>query len=98
MRVAGDRALGETNIVIYVRQKIEGVLVDMTSHARFLDRIERRGTRWMIVERCAVYERDRLDPVEPSAAFDDLFKKADLPAIPSPIATWRRAWSPPDAR
>jgi hypothetical protein len=84
VRLAGERALGETNVVIYVRQKIEGVLVDMTSHARFLDRIERRGSRWMIVERCAVYERDRLDPVEPSAAFDDLFKKADYSRYPEP--------------
>jgi hypothetical protein len=84
VRVAGDRALGETNIVIYVRQKIEGVPVDMTSHARFLDRIERRAERWMILERCAIYERDRLDPVEPSAAFDDLFKQADYTRYPEP--------------
>src|SRR5262249_34320113 len=31
-----DRALAETNIVILVRQKIAGVLADMTSYARFL--------------------------------------------------------------
>src|SRR6185312_11099714 len=43
VRVSGDRAIGETNIVIYVRQKIGAVPVDMTSHARFLDRLERRG-------------------------------------------------------
>ena len=84
VRLAGDRATAETSIVIYVRQKIEGVLVDMTSHARFLDRIERRGGRWMILERCAVYERDRLDPVEPSAAFDALFKQADYSGYPEP--------------
>ena len=45
----------------------------MTSYARFLDRLERRDGRWAIVERCAIYERDRLDPVEPSEAFDKLF-------------------------
>jgi hypothetical protein len=84
VKLAADRALGETSIVIHVRQKIEGVAVDMTSHARFLDRIERRDGRWMIVERCAVYERDRLDPVEPSAAFDELFKKADFSGYPEP--------------
>src|SRR5262249_782770 len=46
VRLAGERALAETNIVILVRQKIAGVLADMTSYARFLDRLERRGGRW----------------------------------------------------
>src|SRR5215813_14249482 len=45
VRLAGDRALAETNIVILVRQKIAGVLADMTSCARFLDRLERREGR-----------------------------------------------------
>ena len=82
MRVAGERALAETNIVILVRQKIGGVLADMTSYARFLDRLERRSGRWVILERAAIYERDRLDPVEPSEAFDQLFKATDLSIYP----------------
>ena len=36
----------------------------------------------MILERTAIYERDRLDPVEPSEAFDKLFKAADLAVYP----------------
>jgi SnoaL-like domain len=84
VRTAGERAVAETNIVILVRQKIGGVPVDMTSNARFLDRLERRGGRWAIVERTAIYERDRLDPVEPSAAFEELFKAADLSIHPEP--------------
>jgi hypothetical protein len=82
VRVAGERAVAETNIVIFVRQKIDGVLVDMTSHARFLDRLERRDGRWAIVERTAIYERDRLDPVEPSEAFGELFTATDLSVYP----------------
>ena len=66
VRLADDRAVAETNIVILVRQNIGGAAVDMTSNARFLDRLERRLGRWAIVERTAIYERDRLDPVEPS--------------------------------
>jgi hypothetical protein len=84
VRVAGDRALAETNFVILVRQKISGALVDMTSHARFLDRLERRNGRWSILERTAIYERDRLDPVEPSPAFDKLFAATDLSIYPEP--------------
>jgi hypothetical protein len=82
VRVAGDRALAETNVVILVRQKISGVLADLTSQARFLDRLARRDGGWMILERTAIYERDRLDPVEPSEAFDKLFKASDLSIYP----------------
>jgi hypothetical protein len=83
VRVSGERAIGETSIVIHVRQNIGGVPVDMTSHGRFLDRLERRDGRWAIRERCAIYERDRLDPVEPSEAFDKLFKTSDFSAYPT---------------
>jgi len=82
VRVAGDRAAAETNVIIMVRQKIDGVLADLTSFARFLDRLERRNNRWAILERIAVYERDRLDPVEPSDAFAKLFTASDLSAYP----------------
>ena len=82
VRVAGARAMAETNIVILVRQKIGGVLADMTSYARFLDRLEHAADRWRIVERTAIYERDRLDPVEPSESFDRLFSASDLSIHP----------------
>jgi len=78
----GDRALAETSVVIRVRQPFNGIAVDMTSCSRFLDRIERHGTGWMIAERAAIYERDRLDPVEPSAAFEALFKDAHTAQYP----------------
>src|SRR5215472_7223317 len=50
--------------------------------ARFLDRLERREGRWAIVERAAIYERDRLDPVAPSEAFDKLFAASELSIYP----------------
>ncbi len=37
---------------------------------------------WLIAERAAIYERDRLDPVEPSPAFDALFKNANTSQYP----------------
>src|SRR5262249_16484563 len=84
VRVAGDRALAETNVVILVRQKIEGVLAAMTSYTRLFDRLERRSGHWAIRERAAIYERDRLDPVEPSEAFAQLFAAADIATYPEP--------------
>jgi hypothetical protein len=78
----GPRATAETNVAILVRQNIDGVAVDVTSHARFLDRLERRGGVWRIIERACVYERDRLDPVEPSPAFGALMPAADTKSFP----------------
>ena len=82
--LTGGRALAETNVAILVRQTIEGVATDLTSYGRFLDRIERRGGDWRMVERATVYEKDRLDPVEPSAAFAALMAKADAAKYPVP--------------
>ena len=73
IKIEKDRAIAETSVVIRVRQKFGGVDVDLTSCSRFLDRVERHGSAWLIAERAAIYERDRLDPVEPSSEFDALF-------------------------
>jgi hypothetical protein len=80
----GERATSETNVAILVRQTIEGVPTDLTSYGRFLDRIERRGGVWRMVERATLYEKDRLDPVEPSAAFAALMARADTASYPVP--------------
>ena len=71
-------------MAILVRQTIDGVAIDLTSYGRFLDRIENRAGGWRIVERATLYEKDRLDPVEPSAAFDALMAKADAAKYPAP--------------
>ena len=82
VKLAGDRAVAETSVIIRVRQPFNGIAVDLTSCSRFLDRIERHAEGWLIAERAAIYERDRLDPVEPSAAFDELFKAANTAQYP----------------
>jgi len=84
VRIAGDRAVAETSTVILVRQKIEGIAVDMTSRARFLDRLERRQGRWRVLERAAIYEQDRLDPVVPSEAFARIMQGAAASPYPEP--------------
>ena len=92
VRLAGDRALAETNIVILVRQKIVGVLADMTSHARFLDRLERRGGRWGIAE------RDGSTRLNPRRRSKSCSRRATSRSIPRLTATWPPASTPPGAR
>jgi SnoaL-like domain len=82
IKFAGDRAVAETSVIIRVRQPFNGIAVDLTSCSRFLDRVERHSGGWLIAERAAIYERDRLDPVEPSPAFDELFATADTARYP----------------
>ena len=82
IKLNGDRATAETSVIIRVRQKFNGIDVDLTSCSRFLDRMERHAGGWLIAERAAIYERDRLDPVEPSAAFDALFAAANTAQYP----------------
>ena len=78
--------MAETNVTILVRQTIEGVAIDLTPHARFRDRLERRRGMWRIVERACVYEYNWLDPVEPSPALATLLA-ADRKNFRRPIAT-----------
>jgi hypothetical protein len=82
VKLSGDRAVAETSVIIRVRQPFNGIAVDLTSCSRFLDRLERRAGGWLIAERAAIYERDRLDPVEPSPAFDELFRSANTAQYP----------------
>jgi len=84
VRVAGDRAVAETSVTILVRQQIDGLAVDMTSRGRFLDRLERRKGQWKMLERAAVYEQDRLDPVVPSDAFTRMMQSIDAARYPEP--------------
>lgn len=66
--VAGDRAIAQTKMTISQRAEVDGVLCDVVCTGRFYDFFERRAGRWGIVLRQPIYEKDRLDPVDPAAA------------------------------
>jgi len=66
--VAGDRAIAQTKMTIAQRAPVEGVECDVVCTGRFYDFFERRDGRWGLVLRQPIYERDRLDPVDPTAA------------------------------
>jgi len=65
--VAGDRAIAQTKMTISQRADVHGVPCDVVCTGRFYDFLERRDGRWGIVLRQPIYEKDRLDPIEPSA-------------------------------
>ena len=65
--VAGDRAIAQTKMTISQRADVHGVLCDVVCTGRFYDFLERYADRWVIVLRQPIYEKDRLDPVDPAA-------------------------------
>jgi hypothetical protein len=65
--IAGNRAIAQTKMTINQRAPVDGVIVDVVCTGRFFDFLEKRDGRWGIVRRQPVYEKDRLDPVDPAA-------------------------------
>ena len=63
----GRRAIAQTKMQIAQRGEIEGVACDVVCTGRFYDFFARRSGRWGIVRRQPIYEKDRMDPVDPAA-------------------------------
>lgn len=69
IQVHGGRALSE---------------VDVTSYARFFDRFVRCDDgRWRVLERTAIHEKDRMDPVRPSLLFGLTYARIGFDEYPA---------------
>ena len=66
VEVKGSRAIAQTKMTINQRGSLDGELVDVVCTGRFFDFFEKRSSRWAIVRRQPIYEKDRMDPVDPS--------------------------------
>lgn len=67
VEVSGDRAVSQTKMTISQRAEVHGVLVDVVCTGRFHDFWERRAGDWGLCLRQPIYEKDRMDPVDPAA-------------------------------
>lgn len=68
--VNGGRAIAQTKMTISQRAPVEGVICDVVCTGRFYDFFEHREGRWGLVLRQPIYEKDRLDPVDPAAKLE----------------------------
>ncbi|MBL8380636.1 MAG: nuclear transport factor 2 family protein [Burkholderiales bacterium] len=66
--IAGMRAIAQTKMTINQRAPVDGVLVDVVCTGRFYDFFEKRGGAWKIVRRQPIYEKDRMDVVDPAGS------------------------------
>jgi hypothetical protein len=71
IELRGERAIAQTKMTISQRGEVTGlhgkVLCDVVCTGRFYDFLEKRGGRWGLVLRQPIYEKDRLDPLDPAA-------------------------------
>jgi hypothetical protein len=65
--VNGDRAIAQTKMTITQRGPVDGVICDVVCTGRFYDFMEKREGRWGVVLRQPIYEKDRLNPLDPAA-------------------------------
>lgn len=70
VEISGDRAITQTKMTISQRAEVHGVLVDVVCTGRFHDFWERRKGRWGLCLRQPIYEKDRMDPVDPAARLE----------------------------
>jgi len=65
--LSGDRAISQTKMTISQRGAVHDVLCDVVCTGRFYDFVEKRDGKWGVVLRQPIYEKDRLDPLDPAA-------------------------------
>jgi hypothetical protein len=66
IELVGNRAITMTKMTISQRAPVHDVVVDVLCSGRFYDFFEKRDGKWAIVLRRLFYEKDRMDPVDPS--------------------------------
>ena len=62
------RAVAQTKMTINQRAAVDGVMVDVVCTGRFYDFFEKRTNGWRIVRRQPIYEKDRMDVVDPGGS------------------------------
>ena len=83
IRVNRNRAFSRCQANLYVRVKLDGHECDLQSWIRFFDLLEKREGTWRIVKRTGVYEKDRIESVDPRGFPEDFFAAMDLSAYPA---------------
>lgn len=69
VQINGKRAVSEASVTLLARGGNGHLEIDLTTYARFYDLLEKREGGWRIIKRTAIYEKDRVDCVQPSLLF-----------------------------
>jgi hypothetical protein len=78
--LAGERAIAQTKMTISQRGPVEGVQCDVVCTGRFYDFLVKEQGAWKLLHRQPIYEKDRIDPVDPAARLQlDAARLAQMP-------------------
>jgi hypothetical protein len=80
--VAGNRAISQTKMTISQRASVDGHKVDVVCTGRFYDFFEKRDGVWKLVLRQPIYEKDRMDAIDPDPANPLILDKTILEQFP----------------
>jgi hypothetical protein len=83
VRLSGDRAVASLSAIIDIPATFSSVEVQLSSHARFLYRVERREGRWRLFSFDAIYIRDEFTTAIPGLPF---------PVQPDALVGFRRSY------
>ena len=83
IKIIGNHAFSRCHADLYIRTILEGHEIDLQVWIRFFDLLERRDGAWKILKRTGVYDKDRLDPVDPRGLPADFFSSMDLSTFPA---------------
>jgi hypothetical protein len=91
--ITGDRATAECDLILYTRTAVDGVELDFATWSRRLHLMARENGDWKIWRRFAIYEKDRVDSVDPAVDLSAHIRRADLSDYPKQLRhhLWRNA-------
>ncbi|MBW4444918.1 MAG: nuclear transport factor 2 family protein [Plectolyngbya sp. WJT66-NPBG17] len=83
IQVNQDRAFSRCHANLYIRTTIDHQEFDLESWIRFFDLLEKRDGVWRIIKRTGVYDKDRMEPVDPCGVPKDFLVGMDLSVFPA---------------
>jgi hypothetical protein len=85
IEVKGDRAVAESDLILYQRRVVDGLELDFTTWSRRLHMMAKRDGDWKIFRRTSIYEKDRIDPHNPDDVPEGFYSSMDLSKYPREI-------------
>jgi hypothetical protein len=100
--INGDRAMSESDLILFMRRAVDGVELDFATWSRRLQLFARENGEWKIFRRWVIYEMDRMDPTDPALKSTDWYDPAAMAKYPPRLRhhMWRndRIGSAPEPR
>lgn len=91
IEISGDRATAECDLILFMRRVVNGVDLDFATFSRRLHLMARENGEWKIWRRFAIYERARMDSVDPTVDPKKYFDAKAMEKFPKAmrIHLWR---------